>query len=82
MTMPSLIWGTPHWMTGALVLLGIATAAILWSYARAGTRRSVEIRRGDLESPRVHGPGDQLARSSPGGHAATSRGERICDPGR
>ena len=43
MTMPSLIWGSPQWMTGALVLLGVAAAAILWSYARAGTKRSVKI---------------------------------------
>ena len=43
MTMPSLIWGSPQWMTGALVLLGIAAATILWSYARAGTKRSVRI---------------------------------------
>jgi uncharacterized membrane protein len=43
MTMPSLIWGSPQWMTGALVLLGIAAATILWSYARAGTKRSVKI---------------------------------------
>ena len=43
MTMPSLIWGSPQWMTAALVLLGVAAAAILWSYARATTKRSVRI---------------------------------------
>jgi Putative glutamine amidotransferase len=43
MTMPSLIWGSPHWMTGALVLLGVAGAAVLWSYARAKTSRSVKM---------------------------------------
>ena len=43
MTMPSLIWGSPHWMTGVLVLLGVAAATILWSYTRAGTKRSVKI---------------------------------------
>jgi uncharacterized membrane protein len=43
MTMPSLIWGSPQWMTGAMVLMGIAAATILWSYARAGTKRSVRI---------------------------------------
>ncbi len=42
MTMPSLIWGSPQWMTGALVLLGIAAATILWSYARARTKRRGE----------------------------------------
>ncbi len=43
MTMPSLIWGSPQWMTGAMVLLGIAAATILWSYARAGAKPSVRI---------------------------------------
>ena len=43
MTMPSLIWGSPHWMTGALVILAVAAAAILWSYVRAGTTRRVRI---------------------------------------
>jgi len=43
MTMPSLIWGSPHWMAGALVLLGLATATILWSYVRAESKRSVRI---------------------------------------
>ena len=43
MTMPSLIWGSPHWMTGALVLLSVAAVMILWSYARAGTKRPVKI---------------------------------------
>ncbi|MDR3635670.1 MAG: glutamine amidotransferase [Isosphaeraceae bacterium] len=35
MTLPSLVWGSPRWLTGALVLLGIAGILILWSYARA-----------------------------------------------
>ena len=43
MTMPSLIWGSPQWMTGAMVLLGIAATTILWSYVRAGTKRPVKI---------------------------------------
>ncbi len=43
MTMPSLIWGSPHWMTGALVLLGVATAAIVANYARARTTRSIKF---------------------------------------
>ena len=43
MTMPSLIWGSPQWMTAALVLLGVAAATILWSYTRATTKRSVKI---------------------------------------
>jgi len=43
MTMPSLIWGSPHWMGAVIVLLGVATAAILWSYSRARTKRSVKI---------------------------------------
>jgi uncharacterized membrane protein len=49
MTMPSLIWGTPQWLAGALALLGIATAAILWSYVRAGTRPSVRIAAASLK---------------------------------
>jgi len=43
MTMPSLIWGSPHWMAGAFALLGLATATILWSYVRAESKRSVRI---------------------------------------
>jgi hypothetical protein len=43
MTIPSLILGTPQWLTAALVLMGIAICAILWSYARAATKRSVRI---------------------------------------
>ena len=43
MTTPSLVWGTPQWMPCALVLLGIAAVAILWSYARRGTARSVRL---------------------------------------
>ena len=50
MTMPSLIWGSPHWMTGALVLLGVAAATILWSYVRAGTKRSVRIAAATLKA--------------------------------
>lgn len=41
MTMPSLIWGAPEWMATALALLGVATAAVLWSYLRARSTRSV-----------------------------------------
>ena len=64
MTMPSLIWGSPQWMTGALVLLAVAAAAILWSYVRAGANALGEDRCRDLESGRLRGPGDQLARSA------------------
>ena len=56
MTMPSLIWGSPQWMTGALVLLGLAAAALLWSYARARGEAVGQDRRGDLESARVSRP--------------------------
>ncbi len=35
MTMPSLIWGSPRWTAGALVLMGVAGVALLWSYGRA-----------------------------------------------
>ena len=43
MTMPSLIWGSPQWITSVLVLMGVVTAVILWSYARARSSRSVRI---------------------------------------
>jgi uncharacterized membrane protein len=50
MTMPSLIWGSPHWMTGVLVILAVATAAIIWSYVRAGARRPVRIAAATLKA--------------------------------
>jgi uncharacterized membrane protein len=43
MTMPSLIWGSPHWMTGVLVLLGVSIATLLWSYGRARTTGPVKL---------------------------------------
>jgi uncharacterized membrane protein len=43
MTMPSLIWGSPQWIVGALLLLGLATLALSWSYARARTSPSVRL---------------------------------------
>jgi hypothetical protein len=43
MTLPPLIWGSPHWMTGAIVLIGVATVTLLWSYIRARTKRSVRV---------------------------------------
>src|SRR5438270_12895356 len=43
MRMPSLVWGSPQWSTGALVLMGVAAVALLWSYRRARTTRSVRI---------------------------------------
>jgi uncharacterized membrane protein len=43
MTLPPLIWGSPHWMTGAFVLIGVATATLLWSYIRARTNPSVRV---------------------------------------
>jgi uncharacterized membrane protein len=49
MTMPSLIWGSPQWMAGALVLMGLATAALLWSYTRARTSRTVKVCAGILK---------------------------------
>ncbi|HKI18320.1 MAG TPA: hypothetical protein VKA15_10585, partial [Isosphaeraceae bacterium] len=43
MTLPPLIWGSPQWMTGAFVLMGVATAMLLWSYIGARTKRSVRV---------------------------------------
>ena len=43
MTMPSLIWGSPRWWAAALALLGVATALVLWSYARARAPRPVRV---------------------------------------
>jgi uncharacterized membrane protein len=43
MTMPSLIWGSPQWIAGAFLLMGVATATLLWSYGRAQAKRSVKI---------------------------------------
>ncbi len=37
MTWPSVIWGSPQWMAGALAILGVAAVATLWSYTRPGT---------------------------------------------
>jgi len=43
MTLPSLIWGSPHWMAGAFALMGVATATLMWSYLHARAKRSVRI---------------------------------------
>ncbi len=43
MTLPSLIWGSPQWMTGAFALMGVAIAALFWSYIRARSKRSVRV---------------------------------------
>ncbi len=43
MSLPSLIWGSPQWMAGCLALIGVAAVALLWSYSRARTTRSVRI---------------------------------------
>jgi uncharacterized membrane protein len=50
MTMPSLIWGSPQWLTGALLLLGVAAVTILWSYYRAGTKPAVKIAAATLKA--------------------------------
>jgi uncharacterized membrane protein len=43
MTMPSIIWGSPQWLAGAAVLVGVAAVLLLWSYGRARTTRSVKV---------------------------------------
>ncbi len=50
MTFPSLIWGSPQWMTVTAGLGGLATAALLWSYTRAEAKRSVRIAAGVLKA--------------------------------
>jgi uncharacterized membrane protein len=43
MTLPSLIWGSPHWLVYAGALLALALALLLWSYGRAPAKRSVRV---------------------------------------
>ncbi|AGA24840.1 glutamine amidotransferase [Singulisphaera acidiphila] len=43
MTMPSIIWGSPQWLAGAGLIIGVATVSLLWSYGRAHTTRSVKM---------------------------------------
>ncbi|SIO41356.1 Uncharacterized membrane protein [Singulisphaera sp. GP187] len=43
MTMPSIIWGSPQWLTGAGLIIGVAAVSLLWSYGRARTTRSVKV---------------------------------------
>ena len=50
MTIPSLIWGSPQWMTSVLVILAVAAAAILWSYGRAGANRPVRVAAATLKA--------------------------------
>ena len=53
MTMPSLIWGSPQWMSRRLVLLGVA-AAHQRVELRPGDDKAVgQTRRGDPESGSV-----------------------------
>ncbi len=41
---PGLVLGEPRWLVAALVLLGVAAASLLWSYARAGSSASPGVR--------------------------------------
>jgi uncharacterized membrane protein len=50
MRLPSLIWGSPQWMAVTVGLVGLATAALLWSYTRARAKRSVRIAAGVLKA--------------------------------
>jgi uncharacterized membrane protein len=43
MTLPSLVWGSPNWILGAAIAMGVAAVALLWSYGRAPARRSVRL---------------------------------------
>ncbi len=41
MTTPTLIWGSPQWIAGALALVGVSTVFLLWSYSRSRAPKSV-----------------------------------------
>lgn len=41
--MPTIVWGSPGWMAGALGLLGVSTLLVLWSYGRARARTPVRV---------------------------------------
>lgn len=43
MSLPTFVWGSPQWVTGVAVLWAVATAAILWSYARAQTSLGIRL---------------------------------------
>jgi uncharacterized membrane protein len=43
MTTPSVIWGSPQWLSTALGLLGVSIVLMLWSYLRAPTTPSVRL---------------------------------------
>jgi len=43
MTLPVFVWGSPQWITAAMVLWAIASAALLWSYARAQSSLRVRL---------------------------------------
>ncbi|WP_435011488.1 glutamine amidotransferase [Tundrisphaera lichenicola] len=43
MIMPSLVWGAPQWIVGALTLAGVVALSLLWSYGRAPVRPSVKV---------------------------------------
>jgi hypothetical protein len=39
--MPTLIWGSPHWVNATILLAIIVAMLLLWSYARAHASRSI-----------------------------------------
>ena len=83
MTMPSLIWGSPHWMAGGARAPGCRDRrAPLELRPRAESKRSVRIGAAVLKGAGLHGSGAQLARAAPDRLAAAARGQRFCDPGR
>ncbi len=43
MNVPSLILGSPQWWSGAAALMAVASLLILWSYARARSKRPVRL---------------------------------------
>ena len=43
MTTPTLIWGSPGWLAGALALVGVSTAILLVSYRRARAPKGVLV---------------------------------------
>ena len=43
MRLPSLIWGSPEWLTAAVALVLTALAVLVWSYVRASGGRSIRL---------------------------------------
>src|SRR5262249_40606697 len=47
---PTLVWGSPQWLTAALVLGGVSFVALLWSYGRARAPGPVRVAAAALQA--------------------------------